>query len=122
VSADSRSPAGWRENAVREHAALYRIAFQRVVPGWLPGSELTTARERALAQLQGRIRRLEEPGLLGQTSVGDATVAFEAMMEGLANAELRGATLRILPEGEEDRAWSQALRNVIGGFRSGGAN
>ena len=47
----------------------------------------------------------------------DATVAFEAVMEGLANAELRGATLRILPAGEEERAWRAALLTVIRGFR-----
>jgi AcrR family transcriptional regulator len=107
---------------VREHPALYRIAFQRVVPGLRSGPELTAARERALAQLQRRIRRLEQAGLLGRTSVGDATVAFEAVMEGLANAELRGATLRILPEGEEERAWNQTLVTVIRGFRATGVD
>jgi AcrR family transcriptional regulator len=101
---------------VQEHPALYRIAFQRVAPGLRPGHELTAARERAFAQLQGRLRRLEEAGLLGQTSLSDATVAFEAVMEGLANAELRGATLRILPEGDEEGAWHRALVTVIRGF------
>ena len=108
------------QRLVREHPALYRIAFQRVVPGLRAGPELTSARERALAQLQDRIRRLADAELLGRTSVGDATVAFEAAMEGLANAELRGAILRILPEGGEDRAWHETLVNVIRGFRASG--
>jgi AcrR family transcriptional regulator len=103
---------------VREHPALYRIAFQRVVPGLRAGPDLTTARQRAFAQLHGKFRRLEESGWLSRTSVPAAIVAFEAVMEGLANAELRGATLRILPEGEEERAWRDALLNVIRGFRS----
>src|SRR5262249_35163110 len=33
-----------------DHPALYRIAFQRVVPHLRAGSELTAARERAFAQ------------------------------------------------------------------------
>ncbi len=106
---------------VREHPALYRIAFQRVVPGLRAGRELTAARQRALQQLHRKIGRLDEAGLLGHTSVPAATVAFEAVMEGLANAELRGGTLPILPEGEEERAWHQALVTVIRGFRKGGA-
>ena len=73
-----------------EHPVLYRIAFQRVAPALRAGPEVTAARQRAFAQLQGKIRRLERAGLLGRVSLHDATIAFEAMMEGLANAELRG--------------------------------
>lgn len=101
---------------VREHPALYRIAFQRIVPGLRAGPELTEARQRAFDQLQAKVQRLEEAGLLGTTSVEDARVAFNAMLEGLGNAELRGATLRILPEGEEERAWHEALAIVVRGF------
>jgi AcrR family transcriptional regulator len=106
---------------VRERPALYRIAFQRVVPGLRAGPELTAARQRAFSQLQGKIGRLEDAGLLGDTSVSDATVAFEAMMEGLANAELRGATLSILPQGAEERAWRDALVALLRGFRASGS-
>jgi hypothetical protein len=49
-------------------------------------------------------------------SVEDAAVEFNAMLEGLANAELRGATLRILPEGREEHAWREALMTVVRGF------
>ena len=38
------------------------------------------------------------------------------MLEGLANAELRGAVLRLLPEGAEEDAWRRALTTVIRGF------
>ena len=38
------------------------------------------------------------------------------MLEGLANAELRGSVLRILPVGQEERAWRDALVNVVRGF------
>jgi AcrR family transcriptional regulator len=101
---------------VLEHPALYRIAFQRIVPGLRAGPEVTAARERAFAALQAKIRRVEAAGLLGRTSVAQATIAFNAMLEGLANAELRGTTLRILPAGDEERAWRDALTTVARGF------
>ena len=101
---------------VRDHPALYRIAFQRIVPGLQAGADLTEARERAFAQLQAKVRRIQDAGLLGRKSVLDAALEFNAMMEGLSNAELRGATLRILPPGEEERAWRDALTTVIRGF------
>jgi len=99
-----------------EHPALYRIAFQRVVPHFRASPELTAARQRAFVQLRAKIDRLRSVGLLGDTSLDDATVAFEAVMEGLANGELRGGTLPILPAGDEERAWRTALHTVIRGF------
>jgi AcrR family transcriptional regulator len=101
---------------VVEHPALYRIAFQRIVPGFRAGPELTQARERAFAQLLAKVRRVEDAGLLGGKSVPEAAVEFNAMLEGLANAELRGSVLRILPAGDEERAWREALATVVRGF------
>ena len=101
-----------------EHPVLYRIAFQRVAPALRAGTHVTVARQRAFAQLQNKIRRLEQGGLMGSVSLQDATVAIEAMMEGLANAELRGATLPILSPGKEKQAWRRALSTLIRGFRS----
>jgi AcrR family transcriptional regulator len=103
---------------VREHPALFRIAFQRIVPGLQAPPELTAARGRALALLTAKVERLEVAGLLGGKSVPEAAVEFNAMCEGLANAELRGPTLRILPEGEEERAWRDGLSTVVRGFRA----
>ena len=103
---------------VREHPALYRIAFQRIVPGFRAGPEVTGARERAFAQLLAKVQRVADAGLLGRKSVADAAVEFNAMLEGLANAELRGTTLSILPAGSEERAWREALTTVARGFGS----
>jgi AcrR family transcriptional regulator len=110
--------AGVFRRFVRTHPSLFRIAFQRVVPGLRAGPDLVSARQGALAGLEARVQRLEDAGLLGHKSVRDAAVEFNAMCEGLANAELRGATLRILPEGEEERAWRDGLRTLIEGFRA----
>jgi AcrR family transcriptional regulator len=99
-----------------DHPVLYRIAFQRVEPSLRAGPDVTAARQRAFAQLQAKIQRLETAGVLGGTSLNEATVAIEAMMEGLANAELRRRILPILPAGKEKQAWRRALTTLIRGF------
>jgi AcrR family transcriptional regulator len=101
---------------VLEHPALYRIAFQRIVPGLRAGPEVTAARADAHARLHAKIRRVGDAGLLGRKTVLQAALEFNAMLEGLANAELRGSTLRILPLGAEERAWRDALTTVVRGF------
>jgi AcrR family transcriptional regulator len=103
---------------VVEHPALYRIAFQRIA-GFRAGPEVTAARERAWTHLNRRVQRLDAAGLLGAKTVTEAAVELNAMMEGLANAELRGAILRLLPAGKEEAAWHDALHTVVRGFRSG---
>ncbi|MGH3084595.1 MAG: TetR/AcrR family transcriptional regulator [Gaiellaceae bacterium] len=101
---------------VREHPALYRIAFQRIVPGLDAGPELIAIRQRAWTQLVMKVERVERAGLLGDKSAPEAAVEFSAMMEGLANAELRGVVLRLLPEGGEEEAWRNALTTLVRGF------
>ena len=101
---------------VREHPALYRIAFQRIAPDLDAGPELTATRQSAWGQLLAKVERLERARLLGGTSTAEAALEFNAMMEGLANAELRGAVLRLLPEGNEEQAWRNALATLIRGF------
>ncbi len=105
---------------VLEHPALYRIAFQRIAPSFPAGPEVVRARERALACLLGKVERLAKADLLGGKSVFEAAVEFNAMLEGLANAELRGTILRILPAGDEERTWRDALTTVARGFRAAG--
>jgi AcrR family transcriptional regulator len=101
---------------VLEHPGLYRIAFQRVVPGLGAGPELTEARQRAWHQLLGKIARLEAEGGLVETSVEEAAIAFIAMFEGLGNAELRGNVLRTLPAGREEEVWQRSLETLVRGF------
>jgi AcrR family transcriptional regulator len=103
-----------------EHPVWYRIAFQRVVPGLRAGPELTAARERAWAQLRGKVQRLADLELLGDKPVDEARVEFNAMLEGLANAELRGAVFPNLPAGHEEATWRSALATVVRGFPSHG--
>lgn len=101
---------------VTEHPSLYRIAFQRVIPGLNPTAELAAARAEAFDRLEGRVQRLADAGRLERLPVRTAAVEFNAMCEGLANAELRGGTLRILPAGQEERAWREAFATVVRGL------
>ena len=101
---------------VREHPALYRIAFQRIVPGLEAGSELEATRQRAWEQLVAKVERLRAAGQLGVKPAPEAAVEFIAMMDGLGSAELRGAVLRLLPEGSEEQAWRNALLTVVRGW------
>jgi len=103
---------------VLEHPALYRIAFQRVVPGLDASPELVATRQKAWTQLIAKVERLDEAGLLGAKRPADAAVEFIAMLEGLGNAELRGAVLRLLPEGNEAETWRNALETLVRGFAS----
>jgi AcrR family transcriptional regulator len=102
---------------VCEHPALYRIAFQRIVPGFAAGPELTATRQNAWEQLVAKVERLRPSGQLGDKPATEAAVEFIAMMDGLGSAELRGTVLRLLPEGSEELAWRTALTTVIRGWR-----
>jgi AcrR family transcriptional regulator len=102
---------------VREHPALFRITFQRVVSDFNPGPELVAAREVAFPKLIAKVRRLETAGLLGDKPLMEAVVEFQAMCEGLGNHELRDTTMRILPEGREEKAWRAAFTTLVRGFR-----
>lgn len=98
-----------------EHPGLFRIAFQRVA-GLRADPGLVAARQQAWVQLQAAVQRLGDAGLLGRKPVPDAAREINAMWEGLANAELRGEVLRIIPKGDEERAWVDGLTTVVRGF------
>ena len=104
---------------VLEHPALYRIAFQRIAPSFTAGPEVVRARERALAGLVGKVERLRRSISSGKT-VLEAAVEFNAMLEGLANAESARHDPSHPPAGEEERTWREALTTVARGFRAAG--
>jgi len=103
---------------VLEHPTPYRIAFQRVTPGFQAGPEVVEARERSSARLTRRLERVAGVGLLGEKGLVEARWEFQAMLEGLANWELRGTVFRSVAAGQEERIWREALLTVIRGFRN----
>ena len=99
------------------HPVLYRFTFQRVVPDFEPGPELLAERQRAVDSLTAKVARLEEYRLLRRgISLEAATVAFQAGCEGLANLEMRGAIMRMLPEDAEKEAWRDTMTAVLRGL------
>lgn len=101
---------------VVEHPALFRITFQRQVPGFTPGPELLAARRRSYARLVAKVARLGAAGQLGGRTTEEALLQFQALCEGLGNFELRGDTMRILPAGGEETAWHDAFETLVRGF------
>ena len=101
---------------VLEHPALYRFTFQRVVPDFEPGPELLAERQRALEALTAKVARLEQAGLLRRgTSLEYASAAYQALCEGMANLEMRGAIMRLLPEEAEEETWRVAMTALLVG-------
>ena len=97
-----------------EHPALFRIGVQRALPEPELAAGFRTANRRALHALEARVGRLEAANLLGERSVLDAVRAFHALCEGLAAMELRS----LLPAGDEERVWREALSALVRGFAS----
>lgn len=100
---------------VLEHPSLFRIAFQRVA-GLQHDSQLAQARTTTFQRLVARFRRCVDAGLLRGKTPEEAAIEFNALCEGLANAELRGQTLSILPRGREEDAWRSALCTLVRGL------
>jgi AcrR family transcriptional regulator len=99
------------------HPTLFRIAVQRTLLSPDLASRFRVAAHEAFAGLEARMRRLEDAGLLGPRTVGDAACEFHALCEGLAAIELR----RLMPPGEESRIWRDALTALVAGFAVSGS-
>jgi AcrR family transcriptional regulator len=100
-----------------EHPMLFRIGVQRTLLSPDLAGRFRAAAHEAFAGLEARMSRLEEAGLLGPRTVGDAACEFHALCEGLAAVELR----RLMPAGEESRIWRDALTALVAGFATPGS-
>lgn len=109
--------AGMYRRFVSERPSLFRLAFQRIAPGLPLGPDFFEARASTWVVLEAKFRRLEEAGLLGRRSVTEAAVEFNALCEGLGNAELRGGTLA---PGDQQRIWRDAFAALVAGFPTTG--
>jgi AcrR family transcriptional regulator len=103
-------------NVVQSHPSLYRVAFQRVVPGVGPTHELNAARLKALGSFHSRFDRMVEAGMLASGDLEPAMLQFSALIEGLANTELRGDALRLLPFDGQEQSWRSAVDTIVSGW------
>jgi AcrR family transcriptional regulator len=101
---------------VLRHPSLYRIGFQRVALSMQVTKEMRDARGGAVRRMQERVQRLKDAELLGGKTMVQAVIEFAAMCEGLANIELRGKKLGMMPEGTEESVWRAAIGTVVHGF------
>ena len=96
-----------------EHPSLFRIGVQwSTLPAPSVAAGFRDTAWEALAVLEERVARLEAAGLLGGRTVREATREFHALCEGLAAIELRC----MLPDGDEERVWRDALGTLVRGF------
>lgn len=97
---------------VRRHPSLYRVAFQRIVPGLPLGEDFLQERERTFLLLEARVARLAEAGTLRVTP-REGAVLLNVVCEGLANAEVRGGTLA---PGDQERIWRMGAEALVRGI------
>lgn len=95
-----------------EHPSLFRIGVQQTAGPPVLASDFAQAATQAFAGLETRVTRVKAAGLLGCRSVREAACQFHALCEGLAAVELRG----VMPSGEEERIWRDALTAIVAGF------
>jgi AcrR family transcriptional regulator len=93
-----------------EHPALFSVAFHRTDPAVWP--RFRDAAGAALAVLHKRFEPLADAGLLGDRSLREASMQFDALCEGIAWIELRGNPLTPDPEA----FWRSAFHALISGF------
>lgn len=99
---------------VREHPSLYRLTFQRVDPHLETPPEWLAARLECFARVEELTARIGAAGRLGNRSVRQAAVEFNVVCEGLANAELRGGTLR--DDAPPEQVWRDAFAALLVGW------
>ena len=109
------APAVFRR-FVLEHPALYRITFQRALPGFAPGPELLEVRTRSVGRLRRKVQRLEDARLLRSATLDEALIQYQALCEGLANFEIRGTTMPMLPEWDAEGTWRVAFTTLLHGL------
>jgi AcrR family transcriptional regulator len=95
-----------------ERPALYSIGVERNLPDLPPWQTVCAAADAAWAVLVQRVARLDDTGLLGEHSVLEATLQFDALCEGLATLERRGMRTPF----DAERVWRSGLCSLIAGF------
>ena len=103
---------------VRRHPSIYRLAFHRISTEVAIDQAFYDARAKAWAPLEARMQRVDDAGKLRLRSVREAAVEFNALCEGLANAELRGGTVLDVPERDKEGVWRRAFESLFAGLAS----
>jgi AcrR family transcriptional regulator len=104
---------GFRAFAL-DHPDLFRLFFTAQLPRAGLSAEASSTRLAALTQLVVRVERAWTAGLLGQHTVAEVTLLWDAMCTGLAMREICGPIER----SQGERVWTDALRALLVGLGS----
>lgn len=102
---------GFRPFALN-HPSLFSIAVQHTAISPATAAEFLAAADDAMQELEARLARLRDAGLLGERTLRQAATHFHALCEGLAALELRGALTR----GNEEKTWRDGLSTLVAGL------
>ena len=105
---------GFRRWAL-EHPNLFRLVFERIVPGTHPGPEDQAVARQARDLLFARVRRCREAGLLAGRTVDRVAKQFHGLCEGLASLELRTG---IWEDADPLALWEDSLSALLEGLRT----
>ncbi len=94
------------------HPSLFRITFQANPSPLRTAPAVRIAAGSALDALTRRIARVHDAELLDGYTIGEATLHFHAVCEGLAALELRGT----FAGDSADRIWRQGLTALVDGL------
>jgi AcrR family transcriptional regulator len=101
---------GFRAFAL-EHPDLFRLVF-----GAWPGAPLSPATAASLqtsyARLILRVERAQSAGLLGDHSIAEVALLWDAICSGLAVREICG----MVDPSQAERIWTDALRSLLAGL------
>lgn len=99
---------------VFEHPNLFHLAFEQIVPGLEPTSEVGAVMRRSLRALIAFVERCADAGLLGGRSVKEVAWQFHALCQGLASIERKGWLGRV--DSEPVAMWRDALETFVAGL------
>ena len=104
---------GFRAFARRE-PHLYRLIFERPLPGFTPSAEDRLGLRQALAALGARTGRVAAAGLAGGRDPMRLAVEWTLVAQGLVSAELNASP----PEAQDEGVFRDVLRSLFEGWRT----
>jgi AcrR family transcriptional regulator len=107
----SRTVGGFRPFAL-EHPDLFRLFFTAEVSRRVLGPDAEASGTAAYGQLADLIARAKVAGGLGDYSVGEATLLWDALCTGLALREICGP----IRAADGERIWTDALEAFLAGL------
>jgi AcrR family transcriptional regulator len=105
--------SGFRKYALAR-PNLYRLAFERLVPGMNPQPEDTAVALLSLERLRARLARFTAQYPCGHRTLTQLAFQYHALCQGLSALDLLGW---LAPEQAAEQVWRDGLTSLIVGFK-----